>query len=149
MLQPMLCGSLSPHRGTPLNCGWRDGLQPSSPSLGFRRGANNLSPYKISLLWKLERSWYVLEFARSNSVVEGQWTIQRWYEKYRYQTLLERLLRECMKILFRARYNLFLEPVVSYRYRRPWWGKLWGSACSYTHTNCSWYKNQSLMIQPC
>jgi hypothetical protein len=28
----------------------------------------------------------------------------------------KRLLRECLKVLFRARYNLFLEPVDSCRY---------------------------------
>jgi hypothetical protein len=98
-----------------------------------------------------ERSWCVLEFVRSNSVVAVQrvfcWqfgrrgspalSIQRWYEQFRHrgcicqqgkgrtgrQALPKRSLRECMKVSFGALGNLCLEPVESCRYRSPRWGK--------------------------
>jgi hypothetical protein len=64
------------------------------------------------------------------------------------QALPKRSSRGCVKVSFGALGSLCLEPVEICRYRSPWSGKFLGNACSYAHTNCSWYRNWSLMIRP-
>ena len=62
------------------------------------------------------------------------------------QVLPKRRSTECVQLSLAAPENLCGESVENWRYWRPQWGKFYGKNCSCTHTNCTWYKNSSLMI---